>query len=110
MSDWSPRKRLLGLLVIAFVIVQLAVPILQLAQPRPARFGWQMYSALTSLPVVNVETANGTVTPLDLTRVVVRERAEVDFSAALVQYVCDTTDAVAVRIGLGEIEQRVPCR
>ena len=110
MSGWAPRERLLALLVIAFVIIQLAVPILQLAQPRPARFGWQMYSALTSLPVVKLETANGTVTSLDLSRVVVRERAEVDYSAALAHHVCDTTDAVAVRIGLGESEERVPCR
>ncbi|MEO7296458.1 MAG: hypothetical protein ABIZ57_09960 [Candidatus Limnocylindria bacterium] len=95
--------------VIAFIVIQLAVPILALAQPRPARFGWQMYTAVPSLPRVSVEDADGRTQPVEVTDLVARGRADADFSAALVEHLCATTDATAVRIASDDGEERVPC-
>jgi hypothetical protein len=39
----SGRQKLVALFFAAFLLVQLAVPAYMLTQPRPARFGWQMY-------------------------------------------------------------------
>lgn len=109
MNGWSRRTTLAGVFVITFVMIQLAIPILALAQPRPARFGWQMYTALSSLPELKLESADGAITPVDLSDVVARDRAEIDFSPALTEHLCETTNAVAVRIGSGENERRAPC-
>lgn len=108
-NGWSPQTALVALLVVAFMVIQLAVPILALTQPRPARFGWQMYTAVASLPEVKLESADGRIAPVDLTDLVARGRADADFSVALAEHVCATTDAAAVRVGSGEREERLAC-
>jgi len=98
------------LFMIAFIVIQLAVPILALAEPRPARFGWQMYTAVPSLPRVTVEDAEGRTQSVEVTDLVARERADANFSAALIDHLCETADVVAVHIRMDDQEERVPCQ
>lgn len=108
-SGWNPMKALVASFVVAFVVIQLAVPMLALGQPRPARFGWQMYTAVSSLPEVRLEAADGTTSTVDLADLLARERADVDVSAALARHLCATTDAAAVLVTSGGEEERVAC-
>lgn len=101
-TRWSAQNMLVALFVIAFIVIQLAVPVLALAQPRPARYGWQMYTAVPSLPRVTVEDADGRTQSVDVTDLVARGRAAADFSAALVDHLCETTDIVAPIMALGD--------
>jgi hypothetical protein len=109
LSRWPRRTRVAAAVATVFLVIQLAVPILALGQPRPARFGWQMYSALTSLPHVQLESADGSLTAVDLSKIVARGRAEADFSGAIATHLCETTDAVAIRLASGENERRIVC-
>ena len=47
--------------VVAFLTVQLLVPALKLAEPRAARFGWQMYSAVSHPVYFAVVMADGSI-------------------------------------------------
>ncbi|HVS65983.1 MAG TPA: hypothetical protein VMT85_21050 [Thermoanaerobaculia bacterium] len=42
---------------IAYLLVQIGLPLFQLARPRPARFGWQMYSAVRPVDIFFVDRA-----------------------------------------------------
>lgn len=56
------RERLLGLAAVAFVTVQVALPLRQLTRERPARWGWQMFSApsaITEIRVIYPDTVEG---------------------------------------------------
>jgi hypothetical protein len=41
--------------VVAYLVIQVGVPLVQLGADRPARFGWQMYSAVHPVDVVVVD-------------------------------------------------------
>jgi len=109
-TRWSSHSILVALFMIAFIVIQLAMPILALAEPRPARFGWQMYTAVPSLPRVTVEDAEGRTQWVDVTDLVARGRADADFSTGLVDHLCEAGDVVAVHIRMDDQEDRVPCR
>ena len=56
------RERLLWLAAVGFLIVQVALPIRQLTRERPARWGWQMFSApsaITEIQITFPDTVEG---------------------------------------------------
>lgn len=84
----------------AFLLVQLVVPLYQLTQPRPARFGWQMYSAISLDLMVepfHIEDAAGELHPVAFATHLARARPEIDYRTLLPPYLCHVrADAVAV--------------
>jgi hypothetical protein len=109
-----PRQTHAAVFSLAYLLVQLAVPAYMLTQPRPARFGWQMYSAVRADVVggaFHIEDARGGLTPVDRSRHVARARLEVDYLEVLPPYLCDTVaGAAAVVFMRGEtVTQRYPC-
>lgn len=109
-GGWSRQKVFVAMFAAAFMVVQLAVPILALAGPRPARFGWQMYTALVSFPEVSVEGADGRITSVDVAGLVASGRADANFSTAIAEHLCRTTSATAVHLRANAIEERVTCQ
>jgi hypothetical protein len=84
--------------VVFFVAWQLLVPAAMLFAERPARFGWQMYSAQPDLPRAWLLDAAGHETRVDVSLVFAESRAEIDYAAALRGGLCDVPGTVAVRL------------
>jgi hypothetical protein len=105
------RRTLLTALIAAFVAVQFAVPAVMLFEPRPARFGWQMYSALPPVPEAWTVAANGAETPIDVDAQFAARRAELDYVGILRADLCRATGAIAVRIQLADrdLDETIAC-
>ena len=84
--------------VALFVVVQFTVPAVALFGHRPARGGWQMYSAFPDVPSVWLIDAAGHETLVDATQFFAQLRAEINFAGALRAGVCDASGAVAVKL------------
>lgn len=94
----SVRRAAVTVFIAAFLAVQLVVPALALFGERPARFGWQMYSAFPGMPEAWVVQADGTERPVNLTEIFAAQRAEIDYAAVLLAGLCDVTDAAAIKV------------
>jgi hypothetical protein len=81
-----------------FLAWQLAVPAVALLADRPARFGWQMYSARPELPKAWTVDESGVETPIEMDRVFAQLRAEIDFGESLRAALCQSSGAVEVRV------------
>jgi hypothetical protein len=101
-SAREPRARdlLAATFFVAFLLVQVAVPLFQLTQPRPARFGWHMYSTIRADALgesFHIQHAGGELSPVRRSAHVARARSEIDYRAVLPSYLCEvTTGAVAI--------------
>ena len=95
-----PERRTLAIsvVIVAFLLVQVLVPVAALFGSRPARFGWHMYSALPDVPRAWTVAADGTAKPVDLDTLFAVRRAEIDYAAVLRTGLCDATGAPAVKI------------
>lgn len=62
----------------AILAAQSLVPVMQLDETRPARFGWQMFSCVGRPAGVEVESADGTIHPVDVETLLARPRPEMD--------------------------------
>jgi hypothetical protein len=101
-------RTLLGLLVLIVGVVQVGVPVASLLEPRPSRFGWQMYSGLTRAPVVSVEDETGDLRLVDAGPLIGEGRAEIRWAQPLARTLCDDGVA-AVIVTDREGTTRVPC-
>jgi hypothetical protein len=96
---WTWKNALAALFCCTVLALQIAVPLVQLATPRPARFGWHMWSARRKLSRFLVVTRDGTTRPADLAAHVVFGRGEMDLDTALPPHLCRVVpDAAAVEI------------
>ena len=91
------RRAVVGGFVVLWIGAQLVLGSVALFQPRAARLGWQMYSSTTTLPEVSI-TRNGAEETVDLTSLVVRDRAEADYRGALVDHFCADPQVSAVTL------------
>jgi hypothetical protein len=74
---------------LAFLAGQILIPLAQLAwSPRPARFGWQMYSVASAAPRFELIMRDGAVKPLDITPYVTSLRADVPLARFLPPHLC----------------------
>jgi hypothetical protein len=89
---------------VAFLAIQIAVPVIQLIwSPRPARFGWQMYSVVSKPPRFELIMRDGTARPLDITPYVTSMRADVPLVRFLPPHLCKLfPDAAAVSYALDD--------
>lgn len=80
---------------VLFLLIQTAVPLVQLWAPRPARFGWQMFSARQQPSRFLLVMRDGTSQPANLPLYVAQSRGEVDLEKALPQHLCRVVPDVA---------------
>lgn len=80
---------------VLFLGVQAAVPLARLWAPRPARFGWQMFTASEPRPRFSLVLRDGTSRPADLRLYVAHSRGEVDLARALPPHLCRVVPGVA---------------
>ena len=84
---------------VSFLLVQTTVPLVQLSAPRPARFGWQMFTAGPQRRGFTLLMRDGTTQPVPLHLYVAQSRGEVDLGKALPQHLCRVVpDVASVRI------------
>ncbi len=107
---WTLRQRIVAGAFVAYLVMQLAVPVRMLFEPRPARFGWQMYSGVREWPRFSVVLQDTTVR-VDVSRFIVRSRGDyvpADLSAHLCARVVGATAVLELR-GAADVRE-VPCR
>lgn len=92
------RTLIAAVFVVLFLAWQLLVPAAMLFMQRPARFGWQMYSALPDLPRAWLLDAAGRDTAVDVSTLFAKDRAEIDYAVALRAGLCDLPGTVAVKL------------
>ena len=89
-----------------FLAIQTAVPLVQLWAPRPARFGWQMFTASPQRPRFSLVMRDGTSRPADLRRYVAYSRGEVDLENALPPHLCRVVpDVASVQVAAPDSKQ-----
>ena len=82
-----------------FLLIQTGVPLIRLWAPRPARFGWQMFSARPHRPRFSLLMRDGTSHPVTLGLYVAHSRGEVDMEKALPPHLCRVVpDLASVQI------------
>jgi hypothetical protein len=92
------RAKLIMLFAAGFLAVQVAVPVVRLAAPRPSRFGWHMYSGSSSAPTFWVVTRDGASREVALEDHLGYARPELEYLPWLPRHLCRTVpDAAAVR-------------
>jgi len=89
------RAGLVIALCAAILAVQVTIPIFQLTKPRPARWGWQMYSSVRSPAKLVAVLTSGEERGVDRTAYIPYPRLEMDTDAVLVDHVCRTVPDVA---------------
>ena len=98
---------------VAFLAAQLAIPLIQLAwSPRPARFGWQMYSVISAAPRFELIMHDGTAKPLDIRPYVTSMRGDVPLARFLPPHLCTLfPDAAAIHYQMDDRSQAgiYPC-
>lgn len=87
-------------LVAAFVVLAILVPALALGQPRPARFGWQMYSVAQPAPRAWLQADDGSVREFDLADRLAVLRADIPDPTSLGKRLCAEESAKAVLVEL----------
>lgn len=103
------RQQLVLAIFMAFLAIQVAIPLVQLAGERPERFGWQMFSASREHPDFEVVKADGSVQAVDANDYLGYLRLEMEFADELAAHLCEIgPDTTAVRIsdGPGKVEER----
>jgi hypothetical protein len=85
---------------VVFVALQALVPLFQLLiAPRPARFGWQMFSISAPPPDFAVVRADGSSAPVAIESYVASFRGDVPLAQFLPAHLCRVVPgAVAVRV------------
>ena len=74
---------------IVFLVAQILIPLAQLAwSPRPARFGWQMYSVVSAAPSFELIMRDGSTKPIDITPYVTSLRGDVPLAHFLPPHLC----------------------
>lgn len=87
------------LFFVSYLAVQLTVPILQLFEAGPRRFGWQMFSRVGHMRPDFLIVFEQGVEPLNLERHVLHLRSEIDLARELPPHLCSVyTGAEAVRV------------
>ena len=109
----APSIMIAACFFVVFLAAQVLIPLAQLAwSPRPARFGWQMYSVISSAPRFELIMRNGAAKPLDITPYVTSLRGDVPLARFLPAHLCTLfPDAAAVSYQMDDGSQAgiYPC-
>lgn len=86
----------------AIAAVQVAVPLVAMRAPPPARFGWQMFAGVAPRPRVQARDRDGALRPVDLDALLGNPRGDLRIPAGVGRDVCPL-GPVALAVVLGEI-------
>jgi hypothetical protein len=75
--------------VVLFLGAQIAVPVVQLTRPRPARFGWQMYAGLSEPLAFTTLGADGSVGQVEIAKYLAFHRGDIAVSKLIPPAVCE---------------------
>lgn len=91
-------RRAAAAFFVAFLAVQILAPIVQLTKPRPAHFGWQMFSDWRPIPQYWVVIGDGAQRAIDVHEHIGVRRLDADYHREFPAYLCRAyPQAVAVR-------------
>jgi hypothetical protein len=94
-DSWTATSAVKAAFFVLFLLIQVGVPLLRLWSPRPARFGWQMFSASPQQIAFSLVLRDGTSQPVSLGRYVAQSRGEVDLEDRLPPHLCRVVPDVA---------------
>jgi hypothetical protein len=112
-GPWTSKSIAAAAFFVLFLAFQIAMPLVKLSAPRPARFGWHMFTAIPKRTQFTLLMRDGTRRPVDLTLYVGLSRGEVNMRQELPPHLCRVVpDAIAVQITANESGQvrTHPCR
>ena len=92
---WSFRNVLVLVFFVGFLAIQIIVPIVKLTSPRPARFGWHMWTARKRNPQFILVMKDGTTSPVGLSTYLGLSRGELDIREAMSAHLCRVVPEVA---------------
>jgi hypothetical protein len=99
-QPWRLRDAAAAGFVIAFLAGQTLLCLVQLTKPRPARFGWQMYSGYKNPLQYRVMRRDGTSVRVSLDRYVANPRYELDGLERIVPPIICAQDSSAAAVVL----------
>ncbi len=82
------QHRWLRWLVLAVLLVQIGVPLVQLLKPRPARFGWQMYATGRAHPQIALVLPDGQTVPVTISDHLAYLRRDAYLQPAMTPHLC----------------------
>ena len=92
---WTPQRVVATAFFVLFLLVQTGIPLVKLAAPRPARFGWQMFSGRQQRARFSLVMRDGRSQPVNLGRYVAQSRGEADLEKVLPPHLCRVVPDVA---------------
>ncbi len=99
-------RRAVVCLFAIYLLVQLALPILQLNSSSIDRLGWQMFASPAPAPVFAVLSEDGTRLAIELSDYVAFPRGDLPLAATLPAHLCQVIPGAASVETDGEVE---PC-
>jgi hypothetical protein len=107
----TAREAIAAAVFLGVLALQVLIPLSRLAEPRPARFAWHMYSGARAPVAISVMIGTDSVHPIELRDVVRNVRADLDYVSHLVPHLCGTlANASGVRVARGAAApEYVPC-
>lgn len=108
---WTPRKAAAALFFVSYLGVQATIPILQLLEDGPRRFGWQMFSRVGHMRADFFLVTERGMEPVDLERHVLHLRSEIDLARELPPHLCGVyraAEAIRIRDPSGRVSS-FPC-
>ena len=109
----APSIMIAACFFVVFLAAQVLIPLAQLVwSPRPARFGWQMYSVISAAPRFELVMSDGATKPVDITPYVTSLRGDVPLGHFLPAHLCALfPDVVAVSYQIDDGSQAgtYPC-
>ncbi|HLT18929.1 MAG TPA: hypothetical protein VKZ96_05685 [Thermomicrobiales bacterium] len=94
LQRFRQESRLAQIVILLFVVTQVLVPAYLLLGPRPAHFGWQMYSGVRTLSEFTTIDASGQAREIEPNDYLGNPRLEIDLTTALPAHICATQPAV----------------
>ena len=94
-APWSRAARVRAVFLVVFLVGQFALCVHQLGQPRPARFGWQMYSGARNPVAYRVKGRNGSLKDVRVGDYLAVIRDEMDQLAVLPRAICSRETAAS---------------
>jgi len=88
-------RRAAACFFVVYLIVQVSLPVYRLWAPRPARFGWQMFSSSVYPVRVWLLRRDGSEEPLDPAAYVGNPRADLDYEKFVPPHICKLRPEVA---------------
>ncbi len=98
--DFKPARsqKVALVFIILFLSIQITVPVAKLLSPRPARFGWHMWTIIPPRRDVVLLMRDGSSQPADLRPYLAQARGELDLDDILPPHLCQMMpDVAAVR-------------